>query len=79
MRWMDPPEPRPDLSASQAAQLLRERRLGNALIERAAIAAARERAGCDQAAALRSAVRAHPTPARTAQPVQPTQTESTAA
>lgn len=52
-----------DLAGSQAAQLLREGRLGALLVDRAAAQTSRHRSavsagGTDQAAALRRAVRA---------------------
>lgn len=60
MRLSTPQSARDDLAGSQAAQLLREGRLGGILLARAESQLARHRrATGDQAEALRRAVRAH--------------------
>ncbi|MEO1718283.1 MAG: hypothetical protein AAFR76_14375 [Planctomycetota bacterium] len=60
MRLTKPESRTTDLTASQAAQLLRSGRLGSILVSRAALQAGRHRSATgDQAQALRRAVRAH--------------------
>lgn len=60
MRYAEPQQNQRDLTGSQAAQLLREGRLGAVLIHRAESQVDRHRSAAgDQASALRRAVRAH--------------------